>query len=116
MQGYEDGFFYPENEITFVQLIQILYNLDGNKQSDDTVEKEWYTDAVLWATDAGIISEDESLTFEPDKTISREELVLVLYKYALYKDLDVSVDKNTDITIYVDASDISEKPKPLEAK
>jgi len=101
MQGYDDGFFYPDNKITFAELVQLIYNMDGNKA--DNAGENWYDTAAAWAMAANIITE-----FSPDTLATREQLAVLLYKYAQYKGLDTTVGENTNILSYDDAFQISE--------
>ena len=46
-------------------------------------------------------------TFRPDQTISREQMTAILYRYAQYKDCDVSVGEDTNILSYTDAAQVA---------
>lgn len=103
MKGYDDGLFYPDNEITLAELVQLLYNMDGTKV--ENVGENWYDAALAWAKGANIITDAE---FSPDNQATREQLAVLLYKYAQYKGLDTTVAEDTNILSYEDATKISE--------
>lgn len=59
MQGTSATTFEPESEITVATLCQTIYNMEGQPAvSEFTVETDgaWYTDAVNWAVEQGLIS------------------------------------------------------------
>lgn len=106
--------FYPDEEITRCQLVQILWNLEGKPTAGETVtfidvaDDAWYADAVMWAVTENLIFGESNKTFLPDDTITREQLAAVLHRYAQYKEYDTTIGENTNILSYDDAYDISE--------
>lgn len=48
----------------------------------DVAAGRYYTEAVLWAVDKGIVLGDGATTFEPDRAVSHEEFVLMLHRFA----------------------------------
>lgn len=108
MTGDENKFFNPSKNITWAELLQILWNMEETKQGYELEEDApWYAGAVKWAEDNNLIYENDK-SFNPDSEISREQLVSVLYLYAKFKGYDVSVGEETNILSYDDAFDISE--------
>lgn len=94
-------------------LIALLHAYDGEPESgtsgfDDVSADAWYADAVEWASANGIVSGYGNSRFQPDKNITREQVVAILYRYAQYKGYDVFVGEDTNILSYEDAFDISE--------
>jgi len=67
----------------------------------------WYAKGVQWAVDNKI--SDGS---NPTAAISRQELATMLYRYAQFKEIDVSVGEDTNILSYDDAFSISEWAMP----
>ena len=96
----------------------VLYRLAGSptvaaaNPFSDVLSGEWYTDAIIWAAGEGIVNGVETDTFGPTEKITREQLVTMLYNYAVYKGYDVSVGEDTNILSYDDAFDISEYAIP----
>ena len=112
MQGDENKFFNPSKNITWAELLQILYNMEETK-SEYKFEEDaaWYAAAVKWAEDNKLIYENDR-DFNPESAIRREQLASVLYLYAQFKGYDVSVGEETNILSYDDAFDISEYAIP----
>ncbi|MDO4750402.1 MAG: 5'-nucleotidase C-terminal domain-containing protein, partial [Eubacteriales bacterium] len=77
-------------------------------QFEDVPAESRYTEAVRWAAAEGLAKGYSSMSFGPNDAITREQLITILWRYAQYKGLDVSVGGNADIFRYEDASAISE--------
>lgn len=112
MQGDENKFFNPNKSITWAELLQIIWNMEGTPSvgeddDSDSNQGNWYDDAVKWATETKLIHESVK-DFLPDTAITREELASVLYLYAQYKDVDSDEGEGISITSFDDASEISE--------
>ena len=65
----------------------------------------WYTEAVRWAAAEGIVKGYSDTVFAPDDTVTREQLATILYRYAEYKEYDVSA--KGDLTTFADGSTVS---------
>lgn len=81
--------FGPEQNMTRAMLVTILYRAAGeptvtgiaNKFTDNE-EKQYYYNAVLWASSKGIVNGATATTFDPDGKITREQIAAILYRYA----------------------------------
>ena len=76
-------------------LVTILHRIEGEPQAGehsftDVAEDEYYADAVAWAAENDIVNGYSDTVFAPEKAMSREEMAVVLYRYAQYKGWDVS--------------------------
>ena len=112
MKGDENKFFNPSKNITWAEVLQILYNMEETKPEINVREDApWYEAAVMWAEENNLIYEEDK-NFDPNAAITREELASVLYLYAQVKGNDVSVGEETNILSYDDAFDISEYAIP----
>ena len=81
--------------------------IGGDGTFEDVPDGAWYAGAVRWAVDAGITN-GVGNGFAPNDTLTRETLVTMLYRFAQYLELDVSVGEDTNILSYEDAFDIDE--------
>ena len=110
MDGVGDNLFAPNSQTTRAQLVTILYRLAGEPEPggdsgfSDVAAGTWYTDAVVWAAENGIVNGTTDATFAPGEDITREQLVTVLYRYAESKGYDVSA--SADLSGYPDADQI----------
>ena len=112
MQGDENKFFNPSKNITWAELLQILYNMEETKPEYEFEEDaDWYAGAVKWAQDNNLVYENDK-GYNPNSEISRQQLASVFYLYAKFKEYDVSVGEETNILSYDDAFDISQYAIP----
>ena len=111
MDGVGTGLFAPNSETTRAQLVTILYRLagqpapSGDSGFSDVETGIWYTDAVAWAAQNGIVNGVSDTQFAPGDDITREQLAVILYRYATYQGYDVS--QRADLSGFVDAGTIS---------
>ena len=88
MGGYGNGTFGPSNNLSRAQFAQILFNLEGRPvvnyllQYGDVAEGAWYTEAIRWAASQGIIGGYSGGIFGPNDSITREQLAVMLWRYA----------------------------------
>lgn len=110
MQGDENKHFNPYANITVAELLQILWNKEGNPSSSENTteaeQKNWYDDAVNWAKENGV-TDDKFAEDQYNEAVTREDFAYILYLYACYKGETENYDL-TDTSGFADASEISE--------
>lgn len=112
MTGYGNGKFAPGDELSRAMLAQILYNaedkpgIDNDRSFTDTPSGAWYVDAVTWAANNGIVAGYGNGMFGPDDPITREQLAVMLYRYAQSKDGGLT-DAQVPVLNFADISDVS---------
>ena len=109
MNGAGNGTFAPDTVMSRAMLVQVLYNLEGKPEAadcafTDVAADAWYADAVAWAADAGIVTGVSDTNFAPDQMMTREQIATILYRYAAYKNYDVTA--SNDLSSYTDAGQI----------
>ncbi|MDO4552417.1 MAG: S-layer homology domain-containing protein, partial [Bacillota bacterium] len=113
MNGVGDGLFDPDGALSRAMLAAILYRLEGEPSVSaanlfsDMEEGQWYTDAILWAGENGIVDGYGGGLFGPGDIITREQFATILYRYAVYKGL-AAVTLEENLTGYADADEISD--------
>ena len=118
MQGVSEDIFQSATTTTRGMIATILYRMEGepavkNASSfRDVADGMYYTKAVAWAAANGIVNGYADGTFQPDQTISREQMAAILYRYAQYKGCDVSVGEDTNILSYTDAAQVASYAVP----
>ena len=76
--------FAPTMTTTRAQIVQILYNLEGEPKVSGTtpftdLTQDWYQDAVLWAYQTGVVAgTGDGTTFDPDLPVTREQIAVIL--------------------------------------
>ena len=109
MNGVGDNRFAPNSATTRGMLVTILYRLEGEpavtgEAGFDDVGDTWYTDAVIWAAANDIVNGIGDNQFGPENTLTREQLVTMLYRYAEAAGYDVSAA--ADLSGYPDAGKV----------
>ncbi len=114
MYGTSSDKFTPNGILTRAMLVTVLHRMENQPETDattpfaDVSEPAYYSDAVSWAYENGIVKGVSMTRFAPDEEITREQLAAIIHRYATYKEYDVSVGENTNILSYDDFDSISE--------
>ena len=88
MNGVADDAFDVDGNLTRAQLVTILYRIAGEPESmatnpfADVADGQWYTNAVIWAAENGIVKGVNTTTFAPNDQITREQIATILFRYA----------------------------------
>ena len=86
MSGVGGDQFAPGTTTTRAMVAQVLYEAEGAPDVEgltcplsDVEAGQWYTDAVIWAYNAGVIAGRGDGTFCPNDTITRQEMAVMFY-------------------------------------
>ena len=106
MNGVSPTSFAPEDHLTRAMLATILYRVSGNTAQHghpftDVPAGQWYSDAIAWAYDTGIVTGTSATTFRPEDNVTREQAAAMLYRFA------GQPEATGDVSPFHDASDIS---------
>ena len=103
--------FAPNATMTRAMLVSVLWRLAGAPAPKapntfvDVPNGAWYTDAVTWAAENGVVSGIGGSRFDPSGFVTREQTAEILYNYAHSKGYDVSAC--ADLTAFPDAGSVS---------
>lgn len=110
--GTDETHFTPNGTMTRGMMATVLFRLDGARKADstknftDVAAETWYTDAVAWANDRKIVTGYSDGTFGPHDNVTREQLAVMLYRYAKAEGL---VKENKAKTLnYADADQVGD--------
>ncbi len=116
MNGTGDGIFQPDGALTRAMLVTILYRSEGEPSVDglknpfqDVADGQWYTKAVVWAAGKGIVNGTSETTFDPDASITREQIAAILHRYA------GKPETKGDLASFPDAATVSDYAKTAMA-
>ncbi len=105
--------FHPDQAMNRAMLVTVLYRMEKEpaaegrgKSFEDVSAGAYYAKAVVWASDKGIVAGYSETQFGPEDTITREQLAVILNRYATYKGYNTS--KTADLAAFQDADQISE--------
>ena len=95
MNGVAAGIFAPEQAMTRAEFAQVVYNMATNgtggitaggatypTKYSDVPADAWYSKAIEWASRYGIVNGTSETTFDPNGTVTREQIATMLYRYA----------------------------------
>lgn len=105
-RGTSGTMFSPDEPMTRGMLVTVLYRAEGCPFSprmtySDVSNDAYYSDAVSWATSKGIVSGYGKGIFGPNDSITREQIVTILYRYS------GSPEETENYDNYSDSDDIS---------
>lgn len=107
MTGGDNG-FAPDGRATRATVVQALYNMAGRPKTADQmatfpdIQGKWYEDAARWARQYSVTAGAEVGRFNGDDSITRTELAVFLYRYAMYAGIFVTCDGN--LLVYKDGA------------
>lgn len=111
MNGTGPSAFDPDVTMSRAMLVTVLWRYEKEPESSpcsfsDVTKQtgDWYYDAVSWAAENGIVNGMGDNLFEPNGTITREQLAVILYRYSQSKGFDV--DKNAPLDSFPDCSQV----------
>ena len=91
MDGVGNGLFAPYRNTSRAMIVTILWRLEGKpaavgeRSFADVPYGQWYTEAIRWASEMGIVTGYSAEAFGPNDIITREQMAAVLYRYATAK-------------------------------
>ena len=89
MGGMGNGTFAPTGTTTRAQIVQILYNLEGEPAVSGTtpftdLTANWYKPAILWAYQNNVVAGTSPTTFDPEGPVTREQIAVILTQYMFH--------------------------------
>ena len=114
MSGTGGDKFAPTMTTTRAQIVQILYNLEGEPKVSGTtpftdLTQDWYQDAVLWAYQTGVVAgTGDGTTFDPGLPVTREQIAVILMEYT---DRILNIKRTwtpADLSGFPDAASVSD--------
>ena len=113
MNGTSATTFAPYVNMNRAMLVTMLYRLDGEQEVEgkvsevftDCADGEYYSDAVLWASQNEIVNGRSETTYDPFANMTRQEMATVLYRYCLYKGAEEVAEPELE---YTDAASIAD--------
>lgn len=104
MDGYDDGYFYPDQNITRAEAASVIAKLvPVNGSSDpnfsDVSESHWAYRDIALVTNAGIFTGYPDGSFQPEKPLTRVEMTILMAKLLGFSDeLEAETSPFSDIT------------------
>ena len=111
MNGMGNGQFQPGTALNRAMIVQVLYNMENRpdyktvSSFEDVKSGDWFYDAINWAAENNIVNGYSDTEFGPNDPITREQMAAILYRYADYKDINVTA--RGDLSIFTDGNKTS---------
>lgn len=116
MTGKTPTLFAPGENLARAQFAVVLYRMDRAEEVEeenifpDVPSGLWYSSAVTWANKNGIVTGyTDTNTFGPSDNITREQMAVMMYRYAEYK--GYSTGNKADFSKFSDAVSVNDFAK-----
>ena len=113
MVGMSETEFSPGAPMTRAMLVAVLHRLAGSPSVSgkmpftDVASGTWYYDAVLWASQNGIVAGMSETTFAPQENITREQIVAIFSRYTAKFSPD-KTEAAAELTGFADSASVSD--------
>lgn len=114
MNGVGDHSFAPDVKMSRGMLVTVLYRADGSPPVEgkthpfaDVPGDAYYRDAVCWAYQTGIVNGTDSTHFSPDDNVTRQQMVALLYRYAVTTQLPETTEIPESLCAFTDCAQIN---------
>ena len=113
MLGTSPTEFSPNITMTRGMLVTVLYRMNGSPSVSgktpftDVRTDEWYSAAVLWAYQNGIVTGMSDTTFAPINNVTREQMATILFRYTKTAAPD-KAKASADLSGFADAGSVND--------
>ena len=110
--GVSEDEFAPKDHMTRAMLAVVLYRMAGSpavtgeSAFSDVQSGAWYSSAVLWASQNGIVNGLENGSFGVGQNVTRQQMAAMLLRYAAYKGYDTLAA--ADLSAFADANEVAD--------
>jgi len=109
-QGTGEGIFSPDDNVTRAMLVTVMHRMADKPTAEkisykDVSSEYWAADAISWAAANEIAQGTSENNFSPDGLITREQLTVILYRYAMQSGM--TNEEKADINSFLDSKNIS---------
>ena len=99
--GTSEDQFSPDMSMKRGMIITVMHRLAGSPASDtisftDVPSNAYYSNAISWAYQNKVINGVDEYTIAPEQSLTREQLALICYNYALTHHIDVSASQSLE--------------------
>lgn len=115
MNGTSGTTFAPYEAVSRAMVVTLLHRMAGTPAAastgtfTDVGSGAWYSEAVEWAYAKGITTGVSAKEFAPEQTVTREEFVTFLYRYAILAGVDTT--NSQSLSAFSDGGSVSEYAK-----
>ena len=113
MTGTTATTFAPDATLNRAMVATILYRMAGSPAVTfrpvftDVSAGQWYSNAIIWALDAGIVQGTTATTFAPGANITREQFATMMHRYARHTGENLTVPPTFNLNQFTDRGAVS---------
>lgn len=117
-KGTSESTFSPEQSMDRSMIVTVLHRREGSPEPqtpasfEDVSADTWYTDAVAWAAENGIVFGYEDGSFRPEKPVTREEIMAFFQRYVVYLGKTATTDDLRIYQSFLDTSSVADWSRP----
>ena len=103
--------FEPDSPLTRAMFATVLYRMAGEPDVNfaatfsDVEAEKWYSDAIIWANQKGIVQGLGDGSYGINHNITREQIAKMLYEYA--KGIGYDISETQELSSFTDESEVS---------
>lgn len=111
MNGVSESLFDPMGDVTRGMFATVLYRMENQPRAiyaedfSDIKNEDYFANAVRWANANGIVNGVSETEFAPNDFITREQIATMIYRYADFKNADIST---SGVPLFKDSDKISD--------
>lgn len=115
MYGTGNGKFSPNAPLDRAMLVTILSRhakipaVSDPSSFTDVPTGMWYSDAIAWAQECGIVAGTTPTTFSPFQPVTREQMAAIFFRYAAWSGIDTRA--RASLGLFTDANQVSNYAK-----
>lgn len=100
MTGTASNVFSPNLSVTRAMMVTVIYrkagspSVSGSSGFSDVPSGTYYTKAVTWASQKGIVNGTANGVFSPNNNVTTQDAMVMLYRYAKYYGYETSESKS----------------------
>ena len=113
MQGVSDTLFAPNTTLSRAMAATILWRTAGEPAASggatftDVADGRWYTEAIAWANENGIVLGVGGNRFNPTADVTRQEFAAMMFRYAAFTGGNTDIPAEFDLSRFQDRDQLS---------
>lgn len=106
--------FAPNNTLSRAMVATILHRMAGEPAAtgvadfEDVRENQWYSQAIAWASENGIVNGMGDGTFAPYASVTREQFAAMMHRFAEFENMDTHVPASFTLARFEDEEEVSD--------